>query len=187
MEFESMDRYTDFPWNVFKDMGFGESSLQNLSTETEREMTENLRKLLLSGIFPSSRYRIFVRYYVRNLSSEQIAASEKKSENQIRRELSKIRHILRKDMLKICPKLPGKDGDEFPTLKVMVREQQEGTIDELELSVRTYSCLMRAGYRTVASVVLAGRRRLLQARNMGERQVEEIARKVKEKYSMDLF
>ena len=52
------------------------------------------------------------------------------------------------------------------------------TIDELELSVRAYSCLRRAGIQTVGQLRRLGREELLQIRNLGRKSTEEILQKL---------
>ena len=53
-------------------------------------------------------------------------------------------------------------------------------IDSLDLSVRSYNCLKRAGYDTVNSVVNDVDRRedLLKVRNMGRRSMDEVMLKL---------
>lgn len=53
-------------------------------------------------------------------------------------------------------------------------------IDNLELSVRSYNCLKRAGYVTVNDVVNAIERRedLMRVRNLGRRSADEVMLKI---------
>ncbi|RYI30574.1 hypothetical protein EVU96_09165 [Bacillus infantis] len=48
------------------------------------------------------------------------------------------------------------------------------SIDELDLSVRTYHCLLKAGYKTVQQVKDASYVELSKIRNMGSRSIQEL-------------
>ena len=52
----------------------------------------------------------------------------------------------------------------------------EHSIDELELSVRSYNCLRRAGYQTINSVVndIDRREDLFKIRNLGRKSADEV-------------
>ena len=58
----------------------------------------------------------------------------------------------------------------------------EAPLENLELSVRSYNCLKRAGMRTVGDLVegIEGREDLLKIRNLGMRSAEEIMQAVME-------
>ena len=53
-------------------------------------------------------------------------------------------------------------------------------IDEMELSVRSYNCLRRGGYRTVADLVGKTYADLAKVRNLGRKSVEEVVKKARE-------
>ena len=55
-------------------------------------------------------------------------------------------------------------------------EAMDNDIDELELSIRSYNCLRRAGYQTVNSVVdnIDRREDFSKIRNLGRRSADEI-------------
>ena len=55
-------------------------------------------------------------------------------------------------------------------------EAMEQDIDELELSVRSYNCLRRAGYQTINSVVndIDRREDLFKIRNLGRKSADEV-------------
>ena len=59
----------------------------------------------------------------------------------------------------------------------------EMNIDELELSVRSYNCLKRAGIHSVRQLVEYSENDLLNIRNFGAKSIEEVKDKL---ISMDL-
>lgn len=68
------------------------------------------------------------------------------------------------------------NGDPDP--KVIMAENI--TVDEMELSVRSYNCLRRAGYNTVADIIAKTYDELKCIRNLGKKSLEEIINKVNE-------
>ena len=52
------------------------------------------------------------------------------------------------------------------------------SIDELELSVRSYNCLKRAGINTVEDLCLKTMDDLMKVRNMGRKSLDEILNKL---------
>ena len=53
-------------------------------------------------------------------------------------------------------------------------------IDELELSVRSYNCLKRAGINTVEELCNMSSEDMMHVRNLGRRSLEEILQKLKD-------
>lgn len=64
-----------------------------------------------------------------------------------------------------------KDDDEKE--KVM-----EMTIEELDLSVRSYNCLKRAGINTVEELTLKNEEEMMKVRNLGKKSLEEVQKKL---------
>ena len=56
----------------------------------------------------------------------------------------------------------------------------EMNIDELELSVRSYNCLKRAGINTVAELINRTPDDMMKVRNLGRKSLEEVLAKLKE-------
>ena len=54
------------------------------------------------------------------------------------------------------------------------------TIDDLELSVRSYNCLKRAGINTVAELVNKTPEEMMKVRNLGKKSLEEVFQKLDE-------
>ena len=72
-------------------------------------------------------------------------------------------------------------------ISVMVDKEPEGkekaldmNIDELELSVRSYNCLKRAGINTVAELINKTPDEMMKVRNLGRKSLEEVLQKLKE-------
>ena len=56
----------------------------------------------------------------------------------------------------------------------------EMNIDELELSVRSYNCLKRAGINTVAELINRTPDDMMKVRNLGRKSLEEVLAKLNE-------
>ena len=56
----------------------------------------------------------------------------------------------------------------------------EMNIDELELSVRSYNCLKRAGINTVEELCNRTSEDMMKVRNLGRKSLEEVLAKLKE-------
>ncbi|MEW6622271.1 MAG: DNA-directed RNA polymerase subunit alpha [Bacillota bacterium] len=56
----------------------------------------------------------------------------------------------------------------------------EMTIEELDLSVRSYNCLKRAGINTVEELIQKTQEDMMKVRNMGRKSLEEVNNKLKE-------
>ena len=72
-------------------------------------------------------------------------------------------------------------------VSVMIDKEPEGkekaldmNIDELELSVRSYNCLKRAGINTVAELINKTSDEMMKVRNLGRKSLEEVLAKLKE-------
>lgn len=73
------------------------------------------------------------------------------------------------------------------TVDVMVEKEDnekekvlEMSIDELELSVRSYNCLKRAGINTVEELIKKTPEDMMKVRNLGRKSLEEVLAKLKE-------
>lgn len=56
----------------------------------------------------------------------------------------------------------------------------ELTIEELDLSVRSYNCLKRAGINTVQELILKTEEEMMKVRNLGKKSLEEVQNKLTE-------
>ena len=73
------------------------------------------------------------------------------------------------------------------TAEVMIEKEDnekekvlEMNIDELELSVRSYNCLKRAGINTVEELCNKTSEDMMKVRNLGRKSLEEVLAKLKE-------
>ena len=78
-------------------------------------------------------------------------------------------------------------SDEAYDAEIMVVEDDNGkekvlemNIDELELSVRSYNCLKRAGINTVEELCNKTSDDMMKVRNLGRKSLEEVLAKLKE-------
>ncbi len=56
----------------------------------------------------------------------------------------------------------------------------EMTIEELDLSVRSYNCLKRAGINTVQELIMKTEEDMMKVRNLGRKSLEEVQEKLAE-------
>jgi DNA-directed RNA polymerase subunit alpha len=61
-----------------------------------------------------------------------------------------------------------------------VEKVLEMNIDEMELSVRSYNCLKRAGINTVAELINKTPDEMMKVRNLGRKSLEEVLAKLDE-------
>ena len=54
----------------------------------------------------------------------------------------------------------------------------EMTIEELDLSVRAYNCLKRAGINNVSELVTKNQEDMMKVRNLGRKSLEEVEQKL---------
>lgn len=76
-------------------------------------------------------------------------------------------------------------ADHDDTVEIMVEKEEdkkdkllEMTIEELDLSVRSYNCLKRAGINTVQELVLKSEEDMMKVRNLGKKSLEEVEQKL---------
>ncbi len=77
--------------------------------------------------------------------------------------------------------------DEAQTAEIMVEKEEdqkekvlEMTIEELDLSVRSYNCLKRAGINTVQELANKSEDDMMKVRNLGRKSLEEVKHKLEE-------
>ena len=64
---------------------------------------------------------------------------------------------------------------EDPNIKIL-----ETSIDDLDLSVRAYNCLKRAGILTLKNLVDKSENEMMKIRNLGKKSLKEVMDKVKD-------
>lgn len=77
--------------------------------------------------------------------------------------------------------------DNLGNVEIMVEKEEEAkdkimemTIEELDLSVRSYNCLKRAGINTVEELIQKSEEDMIKVRNLGRKSLEEVDNKLKE-------
>ncbi|AOY75076.1 DNA-directed RNA polymerase subunit alpha [Clostridium formicaceticum] len=72
-------------------------------------------------------------------------------------------------------------------VEIMVHKEEdkkekmlEMTIEELDLSVRSYNCLKRAGINTVQELTMKSEEDMMKVRNLGKKSLEEVQKKLEE-------
>ena len=77
--------------------------------------------------------------------------------------------------------------DEAQNAEIMVEKEEdqkekvmEMTIEELDLSVRSYNCLKRAGINTVQELTQKTEEDMMKVRNLGRKSLEEVKSKLAE-------
>ncbi|MDK2888721.1 MAG: DNA-directed polymerase subunit alpha [Thermoanaerobacter sp.] len=72
-------------------------------------------------------------------------------------------------------------------VEIMVEKEEEKknkilemTIEELDLSVRSYNCLKRAGINTVEELIQRNEEEMMKVRNLGKKSLEEVINKLSE-------
>lgn len=81
--------------------------------------------------------------------------------------------------INLCDTVPDLDilkpDEPDPTLTYL-----EKTIEDLDLSVRSYNCLKRAGIHTVGDLIEKSENEMLKVRNLGQKSLDEVIRKLAE-------
>ncbi|MGD9567276.1 MAG: DNA-directed RNA polymerase subunit alpha [Sedimentibacter sp.] len=77
--------------------------------------------------------------------------------------------------------------DHVNDVEIMVEKEEdekekvlEMTIEELDLSVRSYNCLKRAGINTVEELTYKSEDDMMKVRNLGKKSLDEVAKKLEE-------
>ena len=72
-------------------------------------------------------------------------------------------------------------------VEIMVEKEEdekekvlEMTIEELDLSVRSYNCLKRAGINTVEELTYKTEEDMMKVRNLGKKSLDEVSKKLEE-------
>jgi DNA-directed RNA polymerase subunit alpha len=80
----------------------------------------------------------------------------------------------------ILPEEEGTDGTFTEVVEEGNTKTMEMTIEDLDLSVRSYNCLKRAGINTVAELVQKSEDDMMKVRNLGRKSMEEVKKKLLE-------
>ena len=78
-------------------------------------------------------------------------------------------------------------NDDIDSIEIMVEKEEdqkekalEMTIEELELSVRSFNCLKRAAINTVEELTLRSEEDMMKVRNLGKKSLDEVKNKLEE-------
>lgn len=74
-----------------------------------------------------------------------------------------------------------RDGETQSEQDVKAILAENITLEELELSVRAYNCMKRAGCNTVADIIKMTEKEMMCIRNLGRKSMEEVIAKVRER------
>ena len=76
-------------------------------------------------------------------------------------------------------------SDDAKNAEIMIEKEEskkekvlETTIEELDLSVRSYNCLKRAGINTVQDLTTRSENDMMKVRNLGRKSLEEVIAKL---------
>ena len=76
-------------------------------------------------------------------------------------------------------------SEETNVVEMMVEKDEKGkekilemTIEELDLSVRSFNCLKRAGINTVNDLIEKSAEEMMKVRNLGKKSLEEVLAKI---------
>lgn len=76
-------------------------------------------------------------------------------------------------------------SDESAITEIMVEKDDKGkekilemTIEELDLSVRSFNCLKRAGINTVEDLISKSEEEMMKVRNLGKKSFDEVKEKL---------
>lgn len=76
-------------------------------------------------------------------------------------------------------------ADNVGNVEIMVAKEDakkekilEITIEELDLSVRSYNCLKRAGINTIEELIKKNEEEMMKVRNLGRKSLEEVQQKL---------
>lgn len=130
-----------------------------------------------------------VSYYVENTRVGQVTDYDK-----LIIEVFTDRSIKPDEAISLAAKIMNEHLNLFITLtehvndvEIMVHKEEdkkekmlEMTIEELDLSVRSYNCLKRAGINTVQELTMKSEEDMMKVRNLGKKSLEEVQKKLAE-------
>ncbi|MBO4373621.1 MAG: hypothetical protein J5829_00785 [Lachnospiraceae bacterium] len=180
----------EYPMNVLTDMGIR-------TDEITGEMIRRMRKMVRSGIFSTDMYRIYVKHYIEGLSVSEIAGLYDKTKNQVERTLKRIRKILGRNRITIETDFPAETGYWLPVPEArypsesscgdeLIDLDEVYNINQLEISVRAYVSLKRAGINTIMDIEKIGIEGLRSVKGLKERDLRNIEEEVRKRFVADL-
>ncbi len=155
----------------------------------ERNKQTELDKAPIGTIPVDSIYTpvLKVNYYVDNTRVEQITDYDK-----LTLEVWTDGTISAKEAVSLAAKILNRQlnhfvdlSDEMSAAEILEKKEDSGkekalemTIEELDLSVRAFNCLKRAGVNTVQDLVYKSPEEMMKVRNLGKKSLEEVIAKL---------
>lgn len=178
----------EYPENIICAI-WGEKDISNLELNADLDVLEERIEKMLDEIYPREKDVLHYRYK-EQLTLQVIAKKYDLTVQRIRqieaKALRKLRSPRRSDFIKTGIDI------EIEKQKILekVIKQKESTmqnmsfdrirIEHLELSVRSYNCLKRAGYNTLKDLLMMSDNDFWRVRNMGAKSIEEVKEKIKQ-------
>lgn len=155
-----------------------ESVVDHFEHCTTATVADELLYLYKDGEDPSAFFVAKVFMYLSQMESLEI-----ESRNEIITSIENVDDIEYQEIDKSKIKIPKATVKTSQKSAVFKSQQAKSSvlnipIEELELTVRTYNCLRRAGINTVGAITKKSREDLFKVRNLGARGQEEIIRKL---------
>lgn len=180
-------RAKEYPENIICAI-FGEKDISNLELNADLDVLEERIEKMLNEIYPREKDVLHYRY------KEQLTLKVVAEKYGLC--VPRIQQIEAKALRKLrSPRRSGfiKTGIDFEAEKQKALEntikQKESTmqsvsfdkigIEHLDLSVRSYTCLKRAGYDTLKDLLMMNDNDFWRVRNMGAKSIEEVREKIK--------
>ena len=152
----------------------------------------NKQKGLPIGVIPMDS--IYTPVKKVNFTIEEVNVSEDEQYERLVLDIWTKKTVSPKDALSIAAKIFTEHlslfidlTDSVNTMEIMVEKEQdekekvlEMTIEELDLSVRSYNCLKRASINTVQELTAKTEDEMMKVRNLGKKSLEEVIHKLHE-------
>ena len=155
----------------------------------ERNKQTELEKAPIGTIPVDSIYTpvLKVNYWVENTRVEQITDYDK-----LTLEVWTDGTISAKEAVSLAAKILNRQlnhfvdlSDEMSSAEILEQKEESGkekalemTIEELDLSVRAFNCLKRAGINTVQDLITKSPEEMMKVRNLGKKSLEEVMTKL---------
>ena len=181
-------RAKEYPENIICAI-WGEKDISNLELNADFDVLEERIEKMLDELYPREKDVLHYRYK-EQLTLQVIAEKYDLCAQRIRqieaKALRKLRSPRRSSFIKT--------GIDVEVEKKRILEnaikQKESTmqnmsfdkigVEHLDLSVRSYNCLKRAGYNTLKDLLMMSDDDFWRVRNMGAKSIEEVKEKIKQ-------
>ena len=142
----------------------------SVTTQTDNETGESLTSYVATLVIENRAQASFTKIYFNTADQEtwgdEVLGKDSPLENG--------EYVTYKNALKYSNKSTIWD------LKIVDENGRESEFDDLDLSVRAYNCLKRAGILTLHDLVEKSENEMMKIRNLGKKSLKEVLDKVKE-------